>query len=87
MVSLDAINRVSTIKIKMSNKKLINEDAVTHQEKIDKQKIKQISFISFLMGFAQAVMIYVMSSYFKQVAGTENVGFFYYVFQYDKIDI
>ena len=31
------------------------------------------------MGFAQAIMIYVMSSYFKQIAGTENVGSFYLV--------
>jgi MFS family permease len=63
----------------MPIKKLINEDAVFHQEKIDRRKIKQISYISLLMGFAQAIMIYVMSSYFKQIAGTENVGSFYFV--------
>ena len=57
----------------------INEDATSHDESLDKKKIGQISFISFLMGFAQAVMIYVMSSYFKQISGTENVGSFYLV--------
>jgi cation transporter-like permease len=63
----------------MPTKKLINEEARTHQEKIDKKKVAQISYISLLMGFAQAIMIYVMSSFFKQVAGTENVGSFYLV--------
>ena len=38
-----------------------------------------MSFISFLVGFSQAIIIYVLSSYFKQVAGTENVGLFYLI--------
>jgi len=46
-------------------------------EKIEKRKIKLINFISFLTGFSQAVIIYVMSYYFKLASGTENVGFFY----------
>jgi MFS family permease len=48
-------------------------------EKIEKSKIKLISFISFLTGFSQAVIIYAMSYYFKLASGTENVGFFYTV--------
>lgn len=35
--------------------------------------------VSFLMGFSQAFVIYIMSSYFKLSAGTENVGPFYFV--------
>jgi len=46
-------------------------------EKSEKRKIKLISFISFLTGFSQAVIIYVMSYYFKLASGTENVSFFY----------
>lgn len=50
-----------------------------HEEKLDRGKIKLISFISFLVGFSQAIIIYIMSSYFKLVAGTENVGLFYLI--------
>jgi MFS family permease len=50
-----------------------------HEEKLDRGKIKLISFISFLVGFSQAIIIYIMSSYFKLIAGTENVGLFYLI--------
>lgn len=50
-----------------------------HDEKFNPGKIRLISLISFFMGFLQAFFIYVMSTYFKQAAGTENVGVFYLV--------
>lgn len=50
-----------------------------HVEHLNHSKIKLISFISFLIGFSQAMLIYVMSSYFKDVWGTENVGPFYFI--------
>jgi hypothetical protein len=50
---------------------------LNQSEKIEKGKIKLISFISFLTGFSQAMIVYVMSYYFKLASGTENVGFFY----------
>lgn len=50
-----------------------------HEEKLNRGKIKLISFISFLVGFSQAIIIYIMSSYFKLISGTENVGLFYLV--------
>jgi len=50
-----------------------------HKEKLDENKIKLMTFITFLLGFAQAILIYVMSSYFKLAIGTENVGIFYAV--------
>ncbi len=50
---------------------------MVHAEKLDKNKIKFIGFISFLMGFAQAVLAYVMSSYLKLSSGTENLGIYY----------
>ena len=48
-----------------------------HKEKLDENKIKLVTFVTFLMGFAQAILIYVMSTYFKLSIGTENVGVFY----------
>jgi MFS family permease len=50
-----------------------------HQESLNRKKVRLISFISFLMGFAQSLVIYVLSSYFKEISGTENVGFFYFI--------
>ena len=48
-----------------------------HKEKMDKQKIKLISFISFLLGFSWSLIAYVLSTFFKIASGTENVGIFY----------
>lgn len=48
-------------------------------EKLNKTKIELIGFISFLLGFGQAVLIYITSSYLASAAGTENVGVFYLV--------
>jgi MFS family permease len=50
-----------------------------HDENLEKGKVRLISFISFLMGFSQAMLIYVMAYYFKIAAGTEDVGLFYFV--------
>lgn len=50
-----------------------------HDEKLEERKIRLVSFISFLMGFSQAMLIYVMAYYFKIAAGTEDVGLFYLV--------
>ena len=50
-----------------------------HKENLDKTRLKLTSFVTFLMGFSQAVLIYVMSSYFKLATGTESVGIFYAV--------
>lgn len=50
-----------------------------HKEKIDEKKIKLIGFISFLIGFAESLLTYVNSAYFKQSLGTENVSMLYFV--------
>lgn len=50
-----------------------------HKEKLDEGKIKLVTFVTFLMGFAQSFLIFIMSSYFKLAIGTENVGIFYAV--------
>jgi MFS family permease len=53
--------------------------ALKHQEQFNKKKVRLISFISFLMGFSQASIIYVFSTYFVEISGTENIGFFYMI--------
>lgn len=46
-------------------------------EKTEKSKIKLINFISFLNGFSQAVVVYVLSTFFEKSSGMVNVGIFY----------
>jgi MFS family permease len=48
-------------------------------EKIEKRKIKLINFISFLNGFSQAVVVYVLSTFFEKSSGVVNIGIFYTV--------
>jgi MFS family permease len=48
-----------------------------HNEKLDKNRLRLSSFVTFLMGFSQAILVYVMSSYFELATGTKNVGIFY----------
>lgn len=50
-----------------------------HSENLDKGKIRITKLVSFLMGFSQAMLIYVMAYYFKLASGTENVGPFYFI--------
>jgi len=50
-----------------------------HKEKLDKNKISLITFITFLIGFSNAILAYIMSSYFKLATGTENFGVFYVI--------
>lgn len=50
-----------------------------HDEQINHRKIKIINFVSFLIGFSQATVVYVFSTYFKVSSGTENVGVFYFI--------
>lgn len=49
------------------------------KESLDKKTLNVISLIAFIIGFGQAVLIYIMSTYFKNASGTENVGIFYLV--------
>ena len=50
-----------------------------HNEKLDAGKVKLLCFLSLLLGLSQGVFVYVMSTYFKQAVGTENIGGFYLV--------
>ena len=50
-----------------------------HIEHGDKKKVKLINFISFLFGFAEALLIYVLSDYFREALGFSNVSVFYFI--------
>ncbi|EKE15754.1 MAG: hypothetical protein ACD_11C00107G0007 [uncultured bacterium] len=49
-----------------------------HSESINKGKIRIVDFLSFLIGFSQALLVYIESSYFKLSLGSENVSIFYF---------
>lgn len=48
-----------------------------HDEQLDKRRLELSSFVTFLVGFTEAVVIYVISSFFELSAKTENIGIFY----------
>jgi len=50
-----------------------------HIEHTDEKKLKLLSFISFLFGFAQALLLYVTSDYFSQTLKSHNVSSFYFI--------
>lgn len=50
-----------------------------HNEKFNFGKVRLMSMISLLFGFADAFVIYLVSSYFEQVAGTDNVSWLYLI--------
>ena len=55
------------------------QETQVHKENINKKKIKLVSFLSFLLGIAGSSLIYILSEYFKETSGTENVGFFFFI--------
>ncbi len=59
----------------MKTKNLIRQ----HKEKMNTYAISLLAIIFFFLGFAQAILIYTISSYFKTSFGTENVGIFYFI--------
>ena len=50
-----------------------------HIEHVDKKKLKLLAFISFLFGFSQAVLVYVIADYFRESFGSSNVSIFYFI--------
>lgn len=63
------------LKTKIKDEKKI----ITHNERLDTKKIRLVSSISFLLGFSEALFVYIMSSYLKLSSGIENVGVFYMI--------
>ncbi|MCK4554873.1 hypothetical protein KAU19_08035, partial [Candidatus Parcubacteria bacterium] len=48
-----------------------------HEERFNSKKVKLINFISLLFGFSSALAAYVISSYFQEVSGWDNISVFY----------
>jgi MFS family permease len=48
-----------------------------HLEHLDKNKLRIVNFISFFIGFSQALVIYVISSYFVRLSGQEDISIYY----------
>jgi MFS family permease len=48
-----------------------------HREQFSPSKVRLVSLVSFLFGLTDAVLAYVVSLYFQEIAGTENVSGFY----------
>ncbi len=50
-----------------------------HSENFNKNKVRLVSLVSSLFGFLDAFLIYVLSTYFAEASGSENVGVFYLI--------
>lgn len=50
-----------------------------HLERLNPKKINLINLVSFLLGFSSALTAYVVSSYFKEISGENNVSIFYVI--------
>lgn len=50
-----------------------------HKEELNTSKVKFIDFLSFFLGFASAMLAYVMSIYFSRALGSDNIGVFYLI--------
>lgn len=52
---------------------------IMHKENFNKNKVRLVSFVSFLLGFLDAFFIYILSTYFSVISESESVGIFYFV--------
>src|SRR6185369_2450869 len=61
------------------NKKTMPLKKRTNKKPSGKKKLELLGLISFLFGFAQALLLYVTSDYFRDALGNENVSSFYFI--------
>src|SRR3990167_8569285 len=50
-----------------------------HNEHFNRNKVYLVTLVAFLLGFLDAFLIYILSSYFSQATGSDNVGVFYLI--------
>lgn len=50
-----------------------------HEENLKKNKVRLVSLVSFTLGFLDAFFIYILSTYFSDIAQSDSVGIFYLV--------
>ena len=55
------------------------KDFKKHVEHVDEKKLKLLSFVTFLFGFSQAILVYVIADYFREAFGSTNVSVFYFI--------
>ena len=48
-----------------------------HREHLDRKNVRNVHAVSFLYGFLDAALLYIISTYFAEVAHSDNVGLFY----------
>lgn len=53
------------------------EEAIVHKENLNPHKIKVLNILTLFLGFSESLCAYIMSSYFKEVIGSDNVSIFY----------
>lgn len=66
-------------KLQKSKIDIMTKKLQKHIEHADEKKLELINLISFLFGFSQALLMYVLSDYFRQALGSDNVGVFYFI--------
>lgn len=60
------------------NRAMSHQYQKQYQELFNRNKVRFLSGLSFGIGFLDALLLYILSSYFIQVAGEENIGWFYF---------
>lgn len=58
---------------------MVKVNHLKHDERLNRKKVRVINLISFLLGFSSAVTAYIISSYFEEVRGNDNVSIFYFL--------
>lgn len=53
--------------------------SLSHHEKYSRSKVRFVTGLSFALGFLDAYFIYLISTYFSEVGGSEKVGLFYFI--------
>ena len=56
---------------------MVKVNKFNHNERLNRKKVRIINLISFLLGFSAAIVAYIISSYFKEIKGADNVSAFY----------
>ncbi len=51
--------------------------SMPHKENLNKKKVRFVSAVSFVFGFLDAFFIYILSTFFAEVSGSDNVSVFY----------
>lgn len=56
-----------------------NQNILQHAEHYDPLQTRRLSGIAFLFGFADSFLVYVLSTYFSEALGSDNVSIFYFL--------